>query len=119
MSLPLSNKKTFKVEKTPEDVLKLITNKLSEKNAILIEATPKKIIATMGSKFKSRFFGGAAVSSTTLPIKITFLIWRDNQGVEIELSIEDDFGFGSRWVIKGKYQKYFQSLIIEFTVLLF
>ncbi len=107
----------LKVDKTPEQVLKIIVEKMAQKNAQIMAATPQKVECTLGSGAKTRLVGGAFASPETLPIKITFVMKGDG-GTGIEMTIEDNLGFGSRLGLKGKYTKYMQSLFNEISVFL-
>ncbi len=115
--MPITETRKLKVNKSPEQVLKIIVEKMAQKKAQIIEATPQKVECTLGSAAKTRLGGGAFVSADTLPVKIAFLM-KGNGGTDIEMTIEDNLGFGSRLGLKGKYTKYMQSLFNEIAVFL-
>ncbi len=115
--MPLTETYKLKVDKMPEQVLKIVVEKMGQKKADIIEATPEKMEFTLGSGSKTRLLGGSFSSKENLPVKITFLM-RGNGGTEIEIIFQDNLGFGSRLGLKGKYSQYMQSLFNEISVFL-
>ena len=71
MTLPISESRKWKVDKSANEILELVKIELYRKNATLIEANSKRVEATLGSETRTRLFGGALVSEDTLPVKIT------------------------------------------------
>jgi len=111
--MPISETRTWKVNKSADEVLRIVSDKLSEKKATLLEATPRRIEGVIGSEGKTRFFGGIFVSKETLPVKIIMQI-SDSAGMsEITATIQDNLGFGARTGMVGKYKDYMQSLLDE------
>jgi hypothetical protein len=53
--MPISDKRKWKVNMSPDEILKIVTNKLKQRKAKLIVATSKMIVATIGSGLKTRF----------------------------------------------------------------
>jgi hypothetical protein len=84
---------------------------------MISESSPKKIVATLGSAGKTRLMGGMLTGESSLPVKITVLMWPTKEGTDIEFAVEDTLGSGTRLGIKGKFEKYFQSLLNELSVL--
>ena len=83
---------------------------LLRKNAILLEADSRRIEANLGSEARTRLFGGFFVSKETLPVKITLQMNESATETEIDATIQDNFGFGLRTGMVGKYKEYMQNL---------
>ncbi len=115
--MPITETLELKVNKSPEQVLKIVVEKMAQKKAMIVEATPQKIICTLGSGAKTRLGGAAFASADSLPVKIT-LEMKGKETTDIVMTIEDNLGFGSRLGLKGKYSKYMQSLFNEISVFL-
>jgi hypothetical protein len=111
--MPISDERKWKINRSPDEILKIVTNKLKQKKAKLIAATPKTIVATMGSGLKTRFFGGLLVSKGTLPVKITLVMNEVAGETEICATIQDNLGFGLKTGMVGKYKEYIQILFDE------
>lgn len=111
--MPISDHRKWKVGMSSEEILEILTNKLAQKKAKLIEATPRRIEATMGSGLKTRLIGGLLVSKETLPIKMTFSMDEMKGETEIDATIQDNLGFGIKTGMVGKYREYIQSLFDE------
>lgn len=111
--MPISDSRKWKVNRSTDEVLKLIVDKLAQKKAKLKEATPRRIEATMGSGLKTRLIGGLFVSKETLPVKITLLMNEVAGETEIDATIQDNLGFGIKTGMVGRYKEYIQSLLDE------
>ena len=111
--MPISDRRKWKVNRSPDEILKIVVNKLAQKKAKLIEATSRRIEATMGSGLKTRVIGGLLVSKKTLPVKITLLMNEVAGETEIDATIEDNLGFGIKTGMVGRYREYMQSLFDE------
>jgi len=111
--MPLQKKFHIKVEIEPDVILKRLVNYIASNKGNLLDATEKKITWSMGSSLKTRFFGGISVSEKTLPVKVELTIWKTQNYSEIEVSLIDNLGFGSRVGIKTKYERYLTSLYSE------
>jgi len=111
--MPISDHRKWKVSMSSEEILEILTNKLAQKKAKLIEATPRRIEAIMGSGLKTRLIGGLLVSKETLPIKMTFSMDEMEGETEIDATIQDNLGFGIKTGMVGKYREYIQSLFDE------
>ncbi len=106
--MAITETRRFNVDKSPEQVLKIVVDKMAQKQALFQEPTPQKMEFILGSGSKTRLLGGPFVSADTLPVKITFLM-RGHGSTEVEITIQDNLGFGSRLGLKGKFTKYFHS----------
>ncbi len=115
--MPITETRKLKVNKSPEQVLKIVVEKMVQKKAQIMEATPLKMEFALGSGSKTRMLGGAFLAAETLPVKV-ILLMKGNGGTEIEMTITDNLGFGSRIGLKGKYSKYMQTLFNELSVFL-
>ena len=111
--MPISDTRKWKVKKPADEVLKIVSGKLAEKKATMLEASPRRIEATMGSEAKTRVLGGIFVSKETLPVKVTMQINETAGESEIEATIQDNLGVGLRTGMAGKYKEYIQSLFNE------
>lgn len=111
--MTISDSRKWKVNRSPDDVLKLVTNMLAQKKAKLLETSSRRIEATMGSGLKTRFIGGLLVSRNTLPVKITLLMNEVGGETEVNATIQDNLGFGIKTGMVGKYKQYIQSLFNE------
>jgi hypothetical protein len=109
--MPISDRRKWKIGKSPEEILKIVTEFLVRKKAKLIEANPSRIEATMGSGLKTRFFGGMFVSEQTLPVKATLSMKKVAKETEVDATIEDNMGFGSRMGMERKYRDYIEDLL--------
>jgi len=109
------------VNKPPDDILRMVTDFLVQKKAKFVE-TPtlpvKVIVATIGSGAKTRFFGGMFVSEQTLPMKVMVLMNQVAEGTEVEATIQDNLGFGSRMGMERKYRDYIGHLLDDLENLL-
>ena len=110
MTLPISESRKWKVNKSANEILELVKIELYRKNATLIEANSKRIIATLGSETRTRLFGGAFVSKETLPVKITLQMNESVNETEIDATIQDNLGAGFRIGMRGKYREYINNL---------
>ena len=111
--MPISDRRKWKTGKSPEEILKIIVDKLAQKKAKLIEASSRRIEATMASGLKTRVIGGLLVSKETLPVKITLSMNEVAGETEIDATIEDNLGFGLKTGMAGRYREYMQSLFDE------
>ncbi|MGD0979627.1 MAG: hypothetical protein ABR962_10885 [Candidatus Bathyarchaeia archaeon] len=111
--MPISDTRKWKVKKSADEILKILSNKLAEKKATILEASPRRIEATIGSEAKTRVLGGIFVSKETLPVKITMQMNETAGESEIDATIQDNMGFGLRTGMTGKYKDYIQSLFNE------
>jgi hypothetical protein len=111
--MPISDMRKWKVNKSADEVLKIMSSKLAEKKATLLEADSRRIEATIGSEAKTRFLGGIFVSKETLPVKITLKVNEAAGASEIDATIQDNLGFGLRTGMVDKYKAYIQSLFNE------
>ena len=119
--MPISDTRKWKVNKPPDDILKMVTDFLVQKKAKFGETAtlPAKVIAaTMGSGAKTRFFGGMFVSERTLPVKIVVLMNQVAEGTEVQATIQDNLGFGSRIGMERKYRDYIVDLLDDLEDLL-
>jgi len=113
LRMPISDRRKWKTGKSPEEILKIIVDKLAQKKAKLIEASSRRIEATMASGLKTRVIGGLLVSKETLPVKITLSMNEVAGETEIDATIEDNLGFGLKTGMAGRYREYMQSLFDE------
>jgi carbon monoxide dehydrogenase subunit G len=111
--MTISDSRKWKVNRPPDEVLKLLTNMLTQKKAQLRDASSRRIEATMGSGLKTRLIGGLLVSKETLPVKITILLNEVGAETEIDATIQDNLGFGIKTGMVGRYREYIQSLFNE------
>jgi hypothetical protein len=111
IAMPISDTRKWKVNKPANEILKIVNIELLRKNAKLLEANSKRIEATLGSEATTRFFGGFFVSKETLPVKITLYLNESATETEIDATIQDNFGFGLRTGMVGKYKEYIQNLL--------
>lgn len=111
--MPISDTRKWKVNKSADEILKIVSNKLGEKKATLLEANSTRIEATMGSGAKTRLIGGIFVSKKTLPVKITLQMNETAGESEIDATIQDNLGFGLKTGMVGKYKEYIKSLFDE------
>ena len=111
--MPISDTRKWKVKKPADEILRIVSSMLAEKKATLLEASPRRIEATIGSEAKTRVLGGIFVSKETLPVKVTMQINETAGESEIEATIQDNLGFGLKTGMVGKYKEYIQSLFHE------
>lgn len=111
--MPISDTRKWKVKKPADEILKIVSAKLAEKKATLLEANSRRIEATIGSEAKTRFLGGIFVSKETLPVKITLQMNETAGESEVDATIQDNLGFGLKTGMGGKYKEYIQSLLNE------
>ena len=116
--MPISDTRKWKSKMSGEEILRIVTGKLAEKKATIVEAGSRRIEARIGSNVKTRFWGGAFVSKETLPVKIILQMNESAGESEINATIQDDLGFGLRTGMVGKYREYMQSLFNELAVAL-
>ena len=108
--MPISDTRNWKIKKSANEILEIVKIELYRKNATLIEANSKRIIATLGSETRTRLFGGAFVSKETLPVKITLQMNESVNETEIAATIQDNLGAGFRIGVRGKYREYINDL---------
>jgi hypothetical protein len=108
--MPISDTRKWKVNKPANEILKIVNIELLRKNATILEANSKRIEATLGSEARTRLFGGFFVSKETLPVRITLQMNESATEIEIDATIEDNFGVGFRTGMVGKYKEYMQNL---------
>lgn len=118
IAMPISDTRRWKVKKPADEILKIVTGKLAEKKATLLEADSRRIEAAIGSEAKTRFIGGMFVSKETLPVKIILQMSETCGESEIDATIQDNLGFGLRTGMVGKYKEYIQSLFNELAAVL-
>lgn len=111
--MPISDTRKWKVNRSADEIKKIIVNKLTQKKAEIKEASSRMIEATMGSALKTRLIGGLLVSKETLPVKITLLMNEVAGETEIDATIQDNLGLGIKTGIVGRYMEYIQSLFDE------
>lgn len=111
--MPISDNRKWKVERPGDEVLKIVLDKLAQKKAKLVEATSRRIEATMGSGLKTRLIGGMLVSKETLPVRVILLMSQVDEKTEVDVTIQDNLGFGFRTGMVGKYREYIRSLFYE------
>ena len=109
--MPISDTRKWKVNKSANEILKMVKTELLRKNAKLIEANSMRIEATLGSEGRTRFFGGMLVSMEPLPVKITLRMNESASETEIDAIIQDNLGPGFRIGMVGKYKEYIQNLL--------
>ena len=109
--MPISETRKWKVNKPANEILEIVKIELYRKNATLIDANLKRIEATLGSETRTRVFGGAFVPEETLPVKITLQMNESAAETEIDATIQDNLGAGSRIGMRSKYRKYIQNLL--------
>jgi hypothetical protein len=117
-AMPISDTRKWKVKKPADEIVKIVTGKLAEKKATILEADSRRIDATIGSEAKTRFLGGMFVSKETLPVKITLQMNETGGESEIDATIQDNLGFGLKTGMVGKYKEYIQSLFNELAAVL-
>jgi hypothetical protein len=110
LTLPISESRKWKVDKSANEILELVKIELYRKNATLIEANSKRVEATLGSETRTRLFGGAFVSEDTLPVKITLQMNESATETEVDATIQDNLGAGFRIGMRGKYREYIHNL---------
>ena len=110
MTLPISESRKWKVNKSANEILELVKIELYRKNATIIQANSKRIEATLGSETRTRLFGGALVSEETLPVKITLQMNELATETEVDAIIQDNLGAGSRIGMRSKYREYINKL---------
>jgi hypothetical protein len=109
---PISEKRTWKVNMPPDKVLRTVTDFLSQENAKLTVTSSNSIEATMGFCSKTRLLGGAFVSRSTLPVKVSLSInEKTSETTEMNVTVQDNMGFGSRIGIESKYRDYIEDLL--------
>jgi len=111
--MPISDTRKWKVNRSADEIKKIMIDELKQKKAEIKEASSGKIVATMGSALKTRLIGGLIVSKETLPVKITLLMNEGAGETEIDATIEDNLGPGIRTGMVGRYMEYIQSLFDE------
>jgi hypothetical protein len=111
--LPIWDRRKWTVAKSSDEVMRTVTGLLAQKRATIVESSPSRVRATMGSGSKTRILGGIFVSDQTLPVKVTLSTNTLGGGTEIEAVIEDNLGFGSRLGMEKKYREYIQTLLGE------
>jgi len=111
--MPISDKRKWKINRSADEIQKILIDKLKQKKAEIKVVTPKMIGATLGSGLKTRLIGGLLVSKETLPVKVILLMTEVAGGTEIDATIEDNLGFGLRTGMVGRYNDYIQSLFDE------
>jgi len=109
-TLPISDTRKLKVNKTAKEILEIVTIELLRKNATIIEANTKRVEAKIGSETRTRLFGGDFVSKETLPVKIILQIDESAPETEIKATIQDNLGFGFRTGMRSKYKEYIDNL---------
>ena len=108
--MPISEARKWKINKSANEILEIVKIELLRKNATIIEASSKRIEATLGSETRTRLFGGAFVSKETLPVKITLQMNETATETEIDATIHDNLGAGFRIGMRGKYREYINNL---------
>ncbi len=103
----------WRVHKSADEVVKVVQNVLTAKKATFLEVNSRKIEATLGSESKTRVLGGMFVSKETLPVKVILLLNESAGVTEVDATISDNLGFGSRTGMVGKYKEDIQNLLNE------
>lgn len=111
--MPISDRCKWKVNRSADEIQKILINKLKQNKADIKVATSKMIEATMGSGLETRIIGGLFVRKKTLPVKIILLMNEVAGETEIDATIEDNLGFGLRTGMVGRYRGHIQSLFDE------
>ena len=110
MTLPISKSRKWKVNKPANEILELVKIELYRKNATIVQANSKRIEANLGSETRTRMFGGALVSEETLPVKIILQMNESATETDIDATIQDNLGAGSRIGMRSKYREYIHNL---------
>jgi hypothetical protein len=109
--MPISDSRKWKVNKSADEILKILSVELPlRKDAKLLTANSKRIVATMGSMTKTRFVGGGFVPKEWYPVKIILQMNESTTETIVDATIEDRLGFGIRWGMVQKYMDYMQEL---------
>jgi hypothetical protein len=116
--MPISDTRKWRVNKSADEVQKIVTGVLASKRATLVENSPRRIEAKIGSEAKTRVLGGIFVSKETLPVKVTLQVNEVPGESEIYAVIEDNLGVGFRQGMVGKYKEYIQSLFNDLAIAL-
>lgn len=111
--MSIFDRRKWKINRSADEIQRIVVNKLTQKKANIIENTSRKIEATMGSELKTRLIGGLIVSKDTLPVRIILLMNEIAGETEIDATIQDNLGFGIKTGIEGRYKEYIQSLFEE------
>lgn len=117
--MPLSERRKWKTNKSADEIRKIVIDNLTQKKAKITQDDRSYIEARMGSGMQVRLWGAWLVKERTLPVKIILNLYRDKNAREttVDVTIQDDYGFGSRTGMAGKYRLYitklFEDLISE------
>lgn len=113
--MPLSERRKWKTNKSADEIRKIVIGNLTQKKATITQEDKSYIEATIGSGLKTRLWGAWAVSDHTLPVKIILNLYRDKNAkeTEVDVTIQDNFGFGLRTGMVGKYRLYIMKLFDE------
>lgn len=113
--MPLSERRKWKTNKSADEIRKIVIGNLRQKKATITQEDRSHIEATMGSGLKLRLWGAWLVSEQTLPVKIILDLYRGTNAGEtvVDATIQDNFGFGLRTGMVGKYRLYVIKLFDE------
>jgi hypothetical protein len=114
--MPVSERRKWKTNRSDDEILKIVLANLAQKKAKVIEATPKRIEATIGDQLLGRLKAGFRDSSgDALPVKLTLNLFRDAHAKEtvVDVTIQDNLRFAVKTGIVGTYRNYMQRLLDE------
>jgi hypothetical protein len=112
IATPISDSRKWKVNKSADEILKILSVELPlRKDAKLLKANSKRIIATMGSGAKTRFWGRAWLSKEMLPVKIILRMNESATETIVDATILDNLGpFFIRAGLTERYMDHMQDL---------
>jgi len=109
---PITEKRTWRVNAPSNEVLKTVINFLSQERAKVTTTESNTIEATMGSRSTVRLRGVAFASRSMIPVKVSLSINEEaDKATEINVTAQDDLGFGLRTGIESIYRDRLEDLL--------
>jgi hypothetical protein len=109
----ISDSRKWKVNKSADEILKILSIELPlRKDAKLLTANSKRIVATMGSGAKTRLWGRGWLSKEMLPVKIILQMNESATETIVDATIQDNLDpfYFIRAGLTERYMDYMQDL---------
>ena len=77
------------------------------------ENTPGTLVATSGSKLAIRLLGAYLMPKAWMPAKTRVVFTESGSGCQAEVTCTDNFGFGIRTGMRGRYEGLLQDKVAD------
>ena len=110
MADPLTVTETITTSHSPAEAQGRLASHFGGK---VTENTPGTLVATSGSKLAIRLLGAYLIPAAWMPIKTAVEFTESGGGCQANVTCTDNFGFGIRAGIRGRYQRALEAKLAE------